>query len=225
MKRPALDIFTLLSLSYVLHSHNRGLDTRTSVSSVITIFLGLRSIQTFLSYAHNTIKYDSYRISSLFLNRYILALCLSPMVMAKVAVTRGSWEVVNAQMALHYNLGFLFFIGLYDTPIERHLYAVNIHYPGEIRRLTNLGYSYTAAFNSDCSMVILTYSSTKEIPICQLFSISYTSTEISGIVFEPITYLVSRPSKKISKGSPMFKILVTSIYSVALVLSGHLSRD
>ncbi|CAG7837410.1 unnamed protein product [Allacma fusca] len=122
-----------------------------------------------------------------------VALCLSPMVLAKIPITRGSWEVVNAQMALHYSLGFLFFIGLYDTPIERHLYAVSIHYPREIRRLTNLGYSYSASFNNDCSMVILTYSSTKETPVCQLFSIQYTSAQIGGIIFEPITYIVSRP--------------------------------
>ncbi len=75
----------------------------------------------------------------------------------KCPLTSGDWEVMNATIAVHHSAGLIYLMGLKDSPIERHLYVVSTNQPGEIRRLTNLGNSYTANFNEDCSLVILSY--------------------------------------------------------------------
>lgn len=123
-------------------------------------------------------------------------LCLSPNVLLKAPLTCGDWEVMNAQTACNYELGLIFFIGLKDSAIERHLYVVSVHAPKKIRRLTPLGFSYSAYFNGDCSLVILTYSSTKIPPVCQLYRVKYGDTTVFGISLELITNLNEAPRKQ-----------------------------
>ncbi|CAL8078755.1 unnamed protein product [Orchesella dallaii] len=121
------------------------------------------------------------------------ALCLSPNVLLKAPLTSGDWEVMNAQTACNYELGLIFFIGLKDSPIERHLYVVSVHAPKKIRRLTPMGCSYTAYFNADCTLIILTYSSTKLPPVCQLYRVKYNDATVFGISLELITHLNESP--------------------------------
>lgn len=118
---------------------------------------------------------------------------MSPSVTLKAPLTSGDWEVMNAQTACNYDLGLIFFIGLKDSPIERHLYVVSVHEPKKIRRLTPLGYSYTTYFNGDCTLVILTYSSTKVPPVCQLYRVKYREANVNGISLELITNLNESP--------------------------------
>lgn len=47
----------------------------------------------------------------------------------------------------------IYFIGLRETPLEKHLYVVSLRNPGEIRLLTVPGYSYSVEFN-DVSIVV-----------------------------------------------------------------------
>lgn len=122
-----------------------------------------------------------------------IALYLSPKVQMKTPITSGDWEVMNAQIACHYEFGLIFFMGLKDSPIERHLYVASLRQPGEIRRLTKLGFSYSAFFNADCTLGILTYSSTKKPPACLLHRISYTDSSIHGVRIEPLTYFTETP--------------------------------
>lgn len=122
-----------------------------------------------------------------------LGLCLSPNILLKAPLTCGDWEVMNAQIACNYELGLIFFIGLKDSPIERHLYVVSVHAPKKIRRLTPMGFSYTTYFNADCTLVILTYSSTKIPPVCQLYRVKYTDSTVFGISLELITNLNESP--------------------------------
>lgn len=45
----------------------------------------------------------------------------------------------------------VYFMGLKETPLEKHLYVVSLRRPGEVRLLTRPGYSYSVYFNEVCS--------------------------------------------------------------------------
>lgn len=112
----------------------------------------------------------------------------------KCALTSGDWEVMNATIAIRYSVGLIFLMGLKDSPIERHLYVISIHQPGEIRRLTEPGYSYTVVFNEDCSLAIFTYSSVKDPPVCIVNRVHYTDSSIYGVTLEHLSYMAEPPS-------------------------------
>ena len=67
--------------------------------------------------------------------------------MSKVALTQGQWSVIDKEIWLDETNGFVYFHGLRETPLEKHLYVVSIDQPCNIRRLTTSGYSHTAYLN------------------------------------------------------------------------------
>ena len=67
--------------------------------------------------------------------------------MSKVALTQGQWSVIDKEIWLDEVNGFVYFHGLRETPLEKHLYVVSIDQPCNVRRLTTSGYSHTAYLN------------------------------------------------------------------------------
>ena len=67
--------------------------------------------------------------------------------MSKVALTQGQWSVIDKEIWLDEANGFVYFHGLRETPLEKHLYVVSIDQPCNVRRLTTSGYSHTAYLN------------------------------------------------------------------------------
>ncbi len=67
--------------------------------------------------------------------------------MEKVALTSGPWTVVDRDVWVDEALGLVYFHGLKDTALEKHLYVVSFSQPGHVRRLTTLGYSHSAQMN------------------------------------------------------------------------------
>lgn len=55
-----------------------------------------------------------------------------------------------------------------DSVLERHLYCVSIHRPGEVRRLTAPGYSHSVDMSPDCLMLTTVFSSVNSLPGCQV---------------------------------------------------------
>ena len=72
---------------------------------------------------------------------------LRPHIMSKVALTQGQWSVIDKDIWLDEVNGFVYFHGLRETPLEKHLYVVSIDQPCNVRRLTTSGYSHTAYLN------------------------------------------------------------------------------
>lgn len=140
---------------------------------------------------------------------------LSPNVIRKIPLTSGEWEITDiASLDVNHEKKIIFFHGLYDSPIERHIYAVSYNralnathqsYSGAatvngasqniIRRLSNLGFSYNATFNNDCSLVVMNFSSTTSTPVCKLFRVVYNEIGVSGIVLEPLAHFL-QPKRK-----------------------------
>jgi dipeptidyl-peptidase 9 len=72
---------------------------------------------------------------------------LQPRVGQKVALTSGEWEVLGRSLWVDPDRQLVYFLGLRESPLEKHLYVVSLRRPGEVRLLTRPGYSYSIDFN------------------------------------------------------------------------------
>jgi dipeptidyl-peptidase 9 len=68
-------------------------------------------------------------------------------VFKKVALTSGDWEVLARSVWVDEEHDLVFFMGMRESPLEKHLYAVSLLRPGEFRLLTRPGYSYCIDMN------------------------------------------------------------------------------
>lgn len=57
------------------------------------------------------------------------------------------------------SINWSFFEATKDTPLEHHLYVANYETPGEVKRLTDLGFSHSCCVSKHCDMFISRYSS------------------------------------------------------------------
>jgi len=97
---------------------------------------------------------------------------------------------VNGDIGINFALGFLFFVGTKETPLERHVYVVSMNNPDEIKLLTKPGFSYCPNFNDDCTLVVLNWSSIKQPPTSQLFRIKYFGDKAEDVELELLTYIL-----------------------------------
>lgn len=78
-------------------------------------------------------------------------LFLQPRILHKVALTQGNWEVLAQDIWVDEERQLVYFMGLRETPLEKHLYVVSLKRPGVVRLLTLPGFSYNCDFNHVCS--------------------------------------------------------------------------
>ncbi|XP_074012589.1 dipeptidyl peptidase 8 isoform X16 [Numenius arquata] len=86
----------------------------------------------------------------------------------EIAITSGEWEVLGRHGSNIYvdeAKKLVYFQGTKDSPLEHHLYVVNYENPGEVKRLTERGYSHACCVSQDCDMFISKYSNQKN-PHC-----------------------------------------------------------
>lgn len=72
---------------------------------------------------------------------------LQPKITSKIALTSGEWEVLGQNLWVDIKKQLVYFMGLKETPLEKHLYVVSLQRPEEIRLLTRPGFSYSIDFN------------------------------------------------------------------------------
>lgn len=86
----------------------------------------------------------------------------------------------------------IYFLGLKETPLEKHLYVVSLKCPGQIRLLTTPGYSYSIDFNDECSMLIQVYCNIQRLPTCEVLKIHQNSStgNVSGLTLISMGYLL-----------------------------------
>ncbi|XP_069481214.1 dipeptidyl peptidase 8 [Ambystoma mexicanum] len=110
------------------------------------------------------------------------------------ALTSGEWEVLGrhgSNIRVDEMNGLVYFHGTKDTPLEHHLYVVSYVHPGEVKRLTDCGYSHACCVSENCNMFISKFSN-QETPHCvQLFKLTgstsqpaYRSKEFWAMVLE-----------------------------------------
>jgi len=64
------------------------------------------------------------------------------MMMSKLALTSGNWEVCGKGLWVDLKYQIVYFMAVRESPLEKHLYAVSLKSPGNIKLLTKPGYSY-----------------------------------------------------------------------------------
>ena len=136
--------------------------------------------------------------------------------MKKVALTSGPWAVIDKEVYVDEALGLVYFHGLKDSPLEKHLYVVSMNQPGHVRRLTIAGYSHSAHMNSvswkfnllykmlcelspspfqDCTMFVTSFSSIQSAPASQVFKIAHKDATAEGVVLATAGWVVE-PRRK-----------------------------
>ncbi|XP_023019960.1 dipeptidyl peptidase 9 [Leptinotarsa decemlineata] len=115
---------------------------------------------------------------------------LQPRILSKVALTSGDWEVLGQNLWVDNEKQLVYFMGLKETPLEKHLYVVSLRRPGEVRLLTRPGYSYSVDFNKDCSLIVTVYSNIHKPPACQVFRLVHSDWTVEGVTLTPLGYLM-----------------------------------
>lgn len=132
-------------------------------------------------------------------------------VFKKVALTSGDWEVLARSVWVDEEHDLVFFLGMRESPLEKHLYAVSLLRPGEIKLLTRPGYSYSIDMNKvrqylqlttkrskikkktipqECSLVVAVYSNIRQLPACQVFRVTLSDWTVEGVNLSPVGYLL-----------------------------------
>lgn len=81
---------------------------------------------------------------------------LTPRIMSKVTLTKGEWEVLGKNIWIDAKRCLVYFLGLKETPLEKHLYAVSYRKADYTRILTTRGFSYTVELNDVITLFLST---------------------------------------------------------------------
>ncbi|XP_065336278.1 dipeptidyl peptidase 9 [Cloeon dipterum] len=111
-------------------------------------------------------------------------------VVKRLALTSGDWEILPRSVWVDEDHELVYFIGMRETPLEKHLYVVSLRQPGEIRLLTRPGYSYSIDMNKECTLVVGVYSNIRQLPACQVFRVTLSDWTVDGVNLSPIGYLL-----------------------------------
>lgn len=136
-----------------------------------------------------------------------------PRIISKVVLTSGEWEVLSNDIWVDESKELVYFMGLKETPLEKHLYAVSLRRPGEVRLLTRPGYSHCVDFNKERSIFVTVYSNIRKPPACEVFKISHMDWTVEGIMLTPIGYLL--------ESNPLSIDLYCPVLYTHKIMSGH----
>ncbi|KAH8419166.1 hypothetical protein KR222_007338 [Zaprionus bogoriensis] len=116
---------------------------------------------------------------------------LQPRIVNKVALTSGEWEVLARNLWVDKANQLVYFVGLRDTPLEKHLYVVSLQRPEHIRLLTEPGYSYLVEFDDLCQLMLLVYCNIQRLPSCKVMRLTQTCQNggVNGIQISLVGFL------------------------------------
>lgn len=137
-------------------------------------------------------------------------------ILKKIALTEGEWEVSDKDIWVQEEKRLIFFIGLKDTPLERHLYVVSLDYPRNICCLTSHGFSHVVSMNKDCSLFVSIQSNINHGPFGEVYRLVQNGLKPVDLKTESLGYLLEPPSMSLSE----FEYLQPELFSHSLK-SGH----
>ncbi|XP_013104167.1 dipeptidyl peptidase 9 [Stomoxys calcitrans] len=116
---------------------------------------------------------------------------LHPRIINKVALTSGEWEVLGRNLWVDKEKQLVYFLGLRETPLEKHLYVVSLQRPEHIRQLTEPGYSYMVEFDESCQLMLQVYCNIQRLPSCKVMRLVQTCQNggVNGIHLSLMGYL------------------------------------
>ncbi|XP_043909724.1 dipeptidyl peptidase 9 isoform X2 [Protopterus annectens] len=93
----------------------------------------------------------------------------------EMALTSGEWEVLarhGSKIWVNEGTKLVYFQATKDTPLEHHLYGVSYESPGEIVRLTTLGFSHSCSMSQNFDMFISHYSNVSTPPCVHVYKLT-----------------------------------------------------
>ncbi|XP_047518470.1 dipeptidyl peptidase 9 isoform X2 [Pieris napi] len=103
-----------------------------------------------------------------------------PNIISKEAITSGDWEVMGRKIWVDETRDLVYFVGLRETPLERHLYVASLS-PSEsgITLLTTVGHSHTVDMDDDCTVAVITSSNISSVPVTRVYSVCHTGGRVT----------------------------------------------
>ncbi|XP_045781604.1 dipeptidyl peptidase 9 isoform X1 [Maniola jurtina] len=100
---------------------------------------------------------------------------IGPNIISKEAITTGEWEIMGRKIWVDESRGLVYFVGLRETPLERHLYVApfNPPRPHQVTLLTTVGHSHTVDMDEDCSMAVITSSNISSVPNTRVYRVTH----------------------------------------------------
>ncbi|KAG1668796.1 Dipeptidyl peptidase 8 [Nymphon striatum] len=107
-----------------------------------------------------------------------------PNILESVALTSGQWEVLPDNIWVDEDKKLVYFVGLRDSPLEKHLYVVSLEKPEYTIRLTEYGFTHNVNVDLEFNLFVTIRSNTKSKPKCVVYSIVQTdassTSEVKG---------------------------------------------
>ena len=104
-----------------------------------------------------------------------------PTVKRKVALTSGSWSVLDSGLEYDPKRRLVYFRGLRESPLEKHFYVVSLDQPLNVKRLTHPGYSHSVCMSEDCSAYVSVFSSITDAPAARVFRVAHDDDSADGV--------------------------------------------
>ncbi|XP_050359391.1 dipeptidyl peptidase 9 isoform X1 [Nymphalis io] len=100
---------------------------------------------------------------------------LGPSVISKQPITSGEWEVMGRKIWVDESRGLVYFVGLRETPLERHLYVTSYDPPApqSVTLLTTVGHSHTVDMDEECSAAVITSSNISSAPSTRVLRVEH----------------------------------------------------
>ncbi|XP_041968195.1 dipeptidyl peptidase 9 isoform X2 [Aricia agestis] len=105
----------------------------------------------------------------------------APSIISKEAITTGGWEVMGRKIWVDEARGLVYFVGLRETPLERHLYAAPLRppRPHALTLLTPPGHSHSVDMDEDCTLAVITSSNISSVPVTRVFRVRHALTGVT----------------------------------------------
>ncbi|XP_026743908.1 dipeptidyl peptidase 9 isoform X1 [Trichoplusia ni] len=102
------------------------------------------------------------------------SVAVGPNIISKEPITAGEWEVMARKIWVDVPRGLVYFVGLRESPLERHLYAGALRppRPHALQLLTPVGHSCAVDIDEDCTMAVITSSNISSVPVTRVYRIA-----------------------------------------------------
>ncbi|XP_045541117.1 dipeptidyl peptidase 9 [Papilio machaon] len=123
---------------------------------------------------------------------------VGPNIISKEAITSGEWEVMDRKIWVDEARQLVYFVGLKETPLERHLYVAPLRPAAPLTLLTTPGHSHTVDIDNECTTAVITTSNISNVPSTRVYRISHsdrTALIVQGTLMEKITCESSSESR------------------------------
>ncbi|XP_073964130.1 dipeptidyl peptidase 9-like [Choristoneura fumiferana] len=103
-------------------------------------------------------------------------LAAGPNIISREAITAGEWEVLGRKIWVDETRNLVYFVGLRETPLERHLYVAPLAppRPHAVALLTAVGQSCSVDIDAECSLAVITSSNISTVPSTRVYRIAHT---------------------------------------------------